>query len=139
MIKFTRRKRVENSLNMAPLIDMVFLLLIFFLLTSTFMRLDPGLEVNLPEAQSSHVQEAEEPVVIYLTKDNQLFLNAKPISWEDLKTYLQKSLADKPNNAVVLKADAGVPFGLFVKVMDISRQAGVLDLTVSTRIPQGFH
>jgi len=135
MIEFTRRKRVESSLNMAPLIDIVFLLLIFFLLTSTFMRLDPGLEVNLPEARSSGIQEAEEPIVIYLTKEHQLYLNIEPVSWEDLKTRLQESLADKPNKAVVLKADAGVPFGLFVKTMDISKQAGVLDLTVSTSTP----
>ncbi|RMF90216.1 MAG: biopolymer transporter ExbD [Nitrospinota bacterium] len=132
MIEFTRRKRVENTLNIAPLIDIVFLLLIFFLLTSTFMH--TGIELTLPEAQTAEVQDVEEHV-ISLTGEGELYLDLEPVSWEDLPERLQQSLANSPEKVVVINADRGVPLGFFVRAMDISRQAGALEVTISTRPP----
>lgn len=133
MIEFTRRKRTGSSLNMAPLIDIVFLLLIFFLLTSVFIN-DPGLDLALPEAKTSDRLEPEE-IVVYITKEGELYINVEPVSWEDLETRLQESLASGSKKTLVVKADKDVPFSWFVRVMDISRQAGALDLIISTDIP----
>ena len=133
MIRFSKRRRVETSLNVAPLVDIVFLLLIFFLLTSTFMQ--PGIELTLPEARNSETQESEETVV-QITKEGGLYLDAQPVSWEDLKTRLRNRMAAEPERTVIVKADKDVPFGFFVRVMDLSREVGALNLTISTTIPE---
>lgn len=134
MIQFIKRKRVDTSLNVAPLVDIVFLLLIFFLLTSTFIH--PGLELSLPEARTSSVQEQEKNVV-HITKEGELYLDGEPVRWGDLKSRLQNRLAGEAEKAVVVKADQDVSFGLFVRVMDMAREVGALNLTVSTRVPEG--
>ncbi len=129
MIKFNKRRPVEASLNVAPLVDIVFLLLIFFLLTSAFIH--PGLELTLPEARPAEAQEAEENVV-QITKEGEIYLNAEPVSEEQLRERLQESLAADPDKVIVIKADEKLEFGLFVSVMDISREAGARNLTIST-------
>ena len=108
MIKFNKRRPVEASLNVAPLVDIVFLLLIFFLLTSAFIH--PG----------------------QITKEGEFYLNAEPVSEEQLRERLQESLAADPDKVIVIKADEKLEFGLFVSVMDISREAGARNLTIST-------
>jgi len=112
MIRFSKRKSVESSLNVAPLIDIVLLLLIFFLLTSVFM--EPGLKLVLPEARTAAAGSGR--IVIQITQDGQVYLNAQPVSWAELKSRLQARLASSGDKALVVKADRNAPFGAFVKV-----------------------
>jgi biopolymer transport protein ExbD len=94
-----------------------------------------GLELSLPAARTSDTQETEETVV-HITKDGKLYLNTEPVSWDGLKTSLQNGLAAENEKSVVVKADKDVPFGIFVRVMDIFREVGLSNLVVSTTVPE---
>jgi len=127
-------KRVKINLNMAPLIDVVFLLLIFFMLSYHFVA-EPGIKITLPEAITAKSQ-LEEDVVIYITKDNELYLNEEYVTLERLLSSLKTKIDKSRKKAVIIKADEKVDLGFAVKVMDIARQAEAEGLVISTQITQ---
>ncbi len=130
-MEFEGRKRIRMHLDIAPLIDIVFLLLIFFMLTANFI-MQPGIKITLPQAQTSKPQE-EKNIVVFITKENEIFLNNEKISIDRLKEALGKKLKKVHKKTVILKADKKINLGLAVKVMDIAKQAGSEGLVISTR------
>ncbi|WP_018247965.1 ExbD/TolR family protein [Orenia marismortui] len=128
---FKRPKGVEMSLDISPLIDVVFMLLLFFMLTSNFVT-DSGIELKLPEATTGENQELNEPLVIYVDQQQQIFLDQQELKIEQLHNLLTQKLVDKQSKKVVLKADKSVPMGFVVKIMDIARQSNGEDLVIST-------
>ncbi|MTI59357.1 MAG: biopolymer transporter ExbD [Firmicutes bacterium] len=133
---FERPKGVEMTLDIAPLIDIVFMLLIFFMLTSNFIT-DTGIELNLPEAATGENQKTNEPVLIYVDQNQHLFLDQQVIQIEQLHNLLSKKLENSQLKKVVLKSDRSVPMGFIVQVMDIVRQANGEDLVISTKQVEG--
>lgn len=120
-MEFTRAKRPQLGIDMAPLIDVVFQLLIFFMLSSSFLR--PALEVNLPKASTEDKQQ-QENVVISIDSSQRIFVNAKLSSLSSLRQDLASALASGRDEAVHLHGDQNIPYGLFVQIMDEARQAG---------------
>ncbi len=124
MIEF---KEYEESLttdsgpDLTPLIDMVFLLLIFFLLTSFLTR--PSIPVALPETETAEVH-AQPGLSLVIKKDGQILLNGLSVSEEKLLRALMRSYSLGEKREVVIMADKEVPFGRVVEVMDVSRKAG---------------
>jgi len=131
-MEFERAKQIKMHFDIAPLIDIVFLLLIFFMLTANFI-MQPGIKITLPTAKTAKPQE-EEKIIVFISQENEIFLNDKQISIEALRTALQEKLEVSQRKSVSLKADEKINLGLAVKVMDIAKQANAEGLVISTQI-----
>lgn len=131
-MEFEKRKKAETNLNIAPLIDIVFLLLIFFMLSSHFVT-QPGIKITLPSAVTGKLH-PEDEIIIFITSDDRLYLNETEINLEWLPDKLSLKLAETKNKTVIIKADEKINLGLAVKVMDIAKQAEAEGLIISTQI-----
>ncbi len=131
-MEFERGKRIRIHLDIAPLIDIVLLLLVFFMLTSNFI-MQPGIKITLPKAKISKPQE-EENIIVFITKDNKIYLNDREISIDELKDALEEKLKTAQKKIVVLKADEKINLGLAVRVMDIAKEAKAENLIISTEM-----
>jgi biopolymer transport protein ExbD len=130
-MQFRPSGRSEVSINIAPLVDVVFLLVIFFAVSTTFLETS-GLELTLPTSSSS-AENAPREVTIALTKDSGLSLDGEQMSEDRLREELRTRLAEKEKKLVVLRADTQTPHGNVVRIMDLAREAGATALTVAAR------
>lgn len=131
MIEFEERKKIDTHLNIAPLIDVVFQLLIFFALSSQLV-VHRGIKINLPTAMSAKTQN-EQNIVIAISQENNLYLDKEQVSMDTLAEKLEIKLLILKKKAVVISADEKVDLGLAVKVMDIARQSGSEELSISAK------
>lgn len=124
----------EITLELTPLIDMVFQLLIFFLLTTTFAVnvKEGGLELNLPRAKSSEIPSMVSHLVVALLKDGRMVVGGQTLSEEELKTKLAQIHKEKPDTMVIVQADRLVPHWRVVKVMDLATTIGLKRLGIAT-------
>lgn len=131
-MRFKRLKRrteiMKGQLDMAPLIDVVFQLLIFFMLTSNFV-VQSGIKVHLPKAISSEVIRSEN-LVVTLTGQDLLFLNDQPITVNVLTEKIRE--AAQENKTLMLKADTSASLGRVVEIWDLCRQLGVAQINIAT-------
>lgn len=128
-MKFKRRLKVEKGLlDLTPLVNVFFLLFIFFIFTSSFI-FQPGIKVNLPKAVTSEVIQ-QENVVIIITKDDRVYLNDREISQDELTSKLR--LIAKENVPLLIKADSRSSLGRIVAVWDICRKEGVSQVNIAT-------
>jgi len=130
-MEFERGKKVKTHLDIAPLIDIVFLLLIFFMLTANFI-MQPGIKIKLPEAKNANPEENNK-IVIYISENNDIFINDAKISLANLGNELRTELEKSDKKTVILKADEKINLGLAVKVMDVSKESGAEGLIISTK------
>lgn len=128
-MRFNRHVQFEKGhLDIAPLIDCIFLLLIFFILTSDFV-FQPGIKIDLPKAVTSEVIQ-ENTLVITITSDNRFYLNEAPITFMELKSKLKLvASAQKP---ILIKADRDVELGRVVSIWDFCRDIGVTQVNIAT-------
>src|SRR3989338_1893113 len=121
-MKLKRRIALEKGhLDIAPLIDVVFLLLIFFMLTSSFI-FQTGIKINLPKALTSEVIQRENLIII-VTEDNSLYINERLIDDEELSSRLK--IATKESKPILIKADRKASLGKVVEVWDLCRTEGI--------------
>jgi biopolymer transport protein ExbD len=128
MIEIPVRPR-NTQMNMTPLIDIVFLLLIFFLLTTHFIEED-SIGVKLPAANGRQNVRTHS-VVVSMTKEGLLFLDGKRLALKDLETRLHEALKDS-DGAVVIRADREATLQAAVSIMEAARQAGADRIVVAT-------
>ena len=126
---FEGRSRIHTHLEMTPLIDVVFLLLIFFMLTTTF-TVQEAVELQIPQAEMGTT--ADPTALVILLSHQELFLNGEAITLEELRHALTEPLAAEPGRAVVLKTDAGMPIQKILEVMDSIRNAGGRNVALAT-------
>lgn len=130
-MRFREESRRKVSINVTSLIDVVFLLLIFFVVTSTFLE-RPGLDLSLPEASSAEVATPRE-VTVQLQAEGRILVDGEPIELAALSESLAARLDEAETRRVVLEADERVPHGRVVGVMDAARSAGASGIVVATR------
>lgn len=120
--------------NLTPLIDFVFLLLIFFMLTAHFVK-DQSLDVSLPEA--SHVAALDDQNSLEITVDHkgEILIDNNPIKIDQLDDLLKKSLQGRSNKRVILRGDKNSRLDITVKIMDAARKAGATSLDIVTAQP----
>ncbi|MFA7074735.1 MAG: biopolymer transporter ExbD [Endomicrobiaceae bacterium] len=128
--KLERRKKTDTNLNIAPLIDIVFLLLIFFILSSHLIS-HKGFKINLPDASAARTQKNGQTTV-FINKSGKILLDGIKVTVDGLKPLLKNALTKIPSNTVVIKADENICLGLGVKVMDIAKEAGAGGIIIST-------
>lgn len=136
-MRFERLKRrtaaEKGQLDVAPLIDVMFLLLIFFMLTSNFI-IQPGISVSLPKVITSEVLSSEN-MVITLTAQDLLFLNDQPITINDLTARLKEAARDK--KTVLLRADTNASLGRVVEIWDLCRELNIPQINIATNQKTG--
>jgi len=127
-----RKKRPQYpiQLPLTSLIDIVFLLLIYFLLTTNFM-VDEGIAIKLPQARASKPQ-IEETITVYVDRDGRSYVNNSEISTSELFKRLKEMIGDRKDALVVVRADRGVILNKAVKVMDVAKAAGAGRLCLAT-------
>ncbi len=130
-----KRSSVINNLSLTPLIDVVFLLLIFFLVTSEFEDEERRLDIVLPSASSATpMTRKPREIVIDVDAEGQIYLRGKEVQWEELERLLTAAVADNPaNQSAIIRADASTSFQPVVSVMDICNRTGIADYSVTTR------
>lgn len=128
-MRFKRRLRIEKGMvDLTPLINVFFLLLIFFIFTSSFI-FQPGISVNLPKAVTSEVLQ-QENIVITIAKNNKIYMNEREISKDDLRSNLR--IIAKEKGSLLIKADSQASLGLIVEIWDMCRSEGVLQANIAT-------
>lgn len=131
------KARKEVTLNLTPLIDVLFLLLIFFMITGTFKRAGE-LELQLPESSTSVPAGTDrEPhqVELVLTEEGLLLLDGVAVDIRQLKRQLEGILSEDARSRVMIKAEKGVDHGDVVRLLDIVRDAGFRGVGIGTQIP----
>lgn len=135
MIVHPRKKdRLQVQMPLTALIDIVFLLLIYFMLTTNFL-VDEGIKVKLPQARASAPQ-TEENITIFINKRGQAFMDEKPIAIEQLFSQIKLKIGNQKDRLVVVRADRTVILNHAVKVMDIAKAAGAARLCLATEKEQ---
>jgi biopolymer transport protein ExbD len=133
-IIITGRRPAATELNMAPLIDMIFILLIFFLVTTSFVN-EAGLERKKPQLSAKPPSQTEKRtnVTLGIMADNSIWdqEEGRSIDIKSIRAYIENFLIEAPKGTVVVAADKDSQIGTVVKVMDYCRLAGVKELSVA--------
>ncbi len=125
-----RRDPIKVQVPLTSLIDIVFLLLIYFLLTTNFM-VDEGIKIKLPQARATAPQ-TEETITVYVDQQGRAFLGTEEVSIARLFDRLKEKIGFQENKLVVIRADRAVILNKAVKVMDIAKAAGAGRLCLAT-------
>lgn len=131
MRRSRRLVRQGLSLDLTPMVDVVFLLIIFFMVSTTFITLESGLPVDLPNAQTSQVQASDLPTVT-IAADETIYLAGVQTDETSLVTSLRALIDTSGSGVVILRADRTVQHGLTVRVMDLIRQSGAERIAIAT-------
>lgn len=133
-MQFYSRTRRPVTINIVALIDILSILLIFFIVTTTFKKARPSVEIALPESTTAvESPDPQEPVIIYLTADERVLIGEKPVPIDLLTERLRAEQAEKPQAPFAMEADESVPLRFFVKVTDAAKEAGLKDISMHTR------
>jgi biopolymer transport protein ExbD len=133
-MRFYVKRRKTPQIIIVSLIDIFAILLIFFIVTTTFKTAQSQLSINLPEAKNA-TQGAgtQEPLLMSITSDEKLYLGDKQLSVDELASALKDHQEKSPNQPVVMNADGKVSFSFLVQVLDALKQAGVKNLPAFTQ------
>lgn len=129
-----KRSRAGTELNIAPLIDMVFILLIFFLVTTSFVK-ETGIEVTRPTAATAASQ-PKATILIAIDPDNRVFMDRREIDIRAVRANVERALAENPEGAVVVVADRSSHTGTAIQVMDGCRMAGAHNVSLAAGLPE---
>ena len=129
-MKFTSERKLLDTFSFSSLTDIVLLLLIFFLLSSTFI-VQPGIKVRLPKAETSE-EVMDKSITVTITKEGTYYLNDILVSITELGAQLNSIARRVPSDIVIIKADEEVATGRLVRVMDICLKAGFSKFSIAT-------
>ncbi len=129
-----RANKKTLELNMAPLIDMVFILLIFFLVTTSFVK-ETGVDISRPVA-STAISKTGTNILIGITKDNSIYMDKKEIDIRTVETEVERALMENPKACVVIVADKNSFTGLVISVMDKCKLAGAKNISLAASLPR---
>jgi biopolymer transport protein ExbD len=128
-----RRKKAredeEAEINITPMLDVVFIMLIFFIVTASFVK-ESGIDVNRPDAATATVKERGN-ILIAITDTNQIWIDRRQVDPRSVRANIERLHAENPQGAVVIQADKNSKNGLLVQVMDAARQAGVFTVSIA--------
>jgi len=132
-MRFKKRKDDEPRISMAPLIDVVFLLLIFFMVTSHY-DIAAGVQIKLPKVKKRTASpDAESRIIIIVDRDGNAYIDGKKIEMKNLKQRLTEEVKKRGMLNLVLQADSDVRHGRVVEIMDIAKGAGINSIVIAAR------
>jgi biopolymer transport protein ExbD len=119
----------EADINMTPMLDIVFIMLIFFIVTTSFVK-ETGIEVNRPDAQTA-VRNERGNILIAITESGDIWMDKRKIDVRAVRANVERMLAERPEGAVIVQADKFSRAGVMVTVMDQVRLAGVENVSIA--------
>ncbi|MBA7546928.1 Tol-Pal system protein TolR [subsurface metagenome] len=131
-MKFPHLNKKSARFDLTPLIDVVFLLLIFFMLTTTFVNLENRIKVDLPAGDFA-ATEPSENIIVTITENNTIYLNGKLIDPLKLTESVAEKIKEEPEGTVVLEADKNVLHGKVIRVMDLLKKGGAERIAIATQ------
>jgi biopolymer transport protein ExbD len=132
-MRFRREEEDNFSFDMTPMIDVVFLLIIFFMVSTVFVDFSRKMDINLPTSKSSAIDESTKTLEVEMSKDKKIFLAGKPLTLLGLETTLAKmELKDKKPSAII-RADKSLPYGDVIQVMGLLQKKGIPDISVAVK------
>ncbi|MCE0524147.1 MAG: biopolymer transporter ExbD [Methylacidiphilales bacterium] len=135
-MQFPRKARRSPAINIINLIDILIVLLIFYIATTVFKKSEPKIVIKVPSSTTATATQETPPSIIYVTSDSKIFLDDAPVEPEQLGDLLKSKIAANPSFKVDMKADAAAPFGMITKVLDAAHIAGISDLPTFTEPPK---
>ncbi|MBF2755691.1 MAG: biopolymer transporter ExbD [Gammaproteobacteria bacterium AqS3] len=119
----------ESQVDLTPMLDVVFIMLIFFIVTANFIR-DPGIEVSRPEANTATTQTTS--ILVAIGKNGDIWMDGRRIDVRQVKANIVRLRADNPKGGIVIRADIDATAERIVAVADAAREAGVYDISIGT-------
>ena len=116
--------------NITPMLDVVFILLIFFIVTANFIK-DPGLEINRPDSETAEITE-NAAILIAIGPAGEIYMDGRRIDVRQVKANVIRLMAENPQGAVVMQADEKATAEKIIAVMDEVREAGVIDISIAS-------
>lgn len=129
MRRYSQQAEEEAGIDLTPMLDVVFIMLIFFIVTSSFIK-ESGIEVNRPQADTAAAQDKGN-ILIAVTADGQVWLDKQVVDVRSVRAHVQRMRQEQPEGVVVVQADQDARTGLVVQVMDQARLAGVDDVVLA--------
>ena len=130
-MKFKRNKSAENPPDITPMIDVVFLLLIFFMLSTTFI-VKPGINISLPKSSAEEIRKQKEEIEISISREGGFYLDGDKVDIETLKERFINAAKTSIESVVIINADEKASHGDVVAIMDIAKESGITKLAVAT-------
>ena len=128
---FKDNNESENSINILPMIDIIFAILSFFIISSLFLSRIDSIEINLPESSTSRI-EKNKPLIISIDSNEQIYFKERLISINNISEIIKASLGELENSLIILRADASLNHGFIIKVLDELRKIEKLKIGIST-------
>jgi biopolymer transport protein ExbD/biopolymer transport protein TolR len=131
---FIRKRREDPRVELTPMVDVVFLLLIFFMISTTFVE-TPGISIKLPESSSQMAEKPQEEIKVYFSRSGEITLNEERVELEELRRRLSGYGEKARTMTFLLLADEEARHGKVVQLMDAAREAGFGKLAIATESP----
>ena len=123
----------EASIDLTPMIDVTFIMLIFFIVTATFIK-ETGIDVNKPEAKTTTVQ-SKANILIAIDANNRIWIDRRQVDIRAVRPNIERLYAENPQGSVVIQADKDSKTETLIAVMDASRDAGVYNVAIAAQKP----
>jgi biopolymer transport protein ExbD len=131
-----RRRRIQEEedpeVNVTPMLDVVFIMLIFFIVTASFVK-EAGIDVNRPDAATA-VRKERGNILVAITENGQIWINKRQVDPRAVRANIERMHAENPQGSVVIQADENSKNGLLVQVMDAARLAGVFEVSIAAEM-----
>ena len=131
-MRFREKRLTKSIINLTPMVDMLFLILLFFLVTSSFIE-QPNIKLELPSTKYAATSKLEERTLT-ISQDGKLFFQNEPVERKDLISVLKNAFSKQDDKTLVLRADKNVSYGIVVDVMDAGKGAGLRRIVAPTII-----
>jgi biopolymer transport protein ExbD len=130
MRRSTQQQEEEKVADLTPMLDVVFIMLIFFIVTATFVK-ESGIDVDKPSAATAIVQE-KASILVAIDANNEVWINRRQVDLRSVRSIIERLHAENPKGTVVIQADKESINDTLVQVMDASRRAGVYEIALAT-------
>ncbi len=130
---FTRNlDEEESAIDITPMLDVVFILLIFFIVTATFVK-EAGIDVNRPDAVTA-VKKEKANIIIAINHNNEIWIDRRKIDFRSVRPNIERLHAENPQGSVVIQADKESKTETLIQVMDAAREAGVYNIAIAAQV-----
>ena len=129
--KMLQEQEESEEINMTPMLDVVFILLIFFIVTASFVK-ESGIEVNRPDAATA-VKKERANILVAISDKGEIWINKRRIDVRAVQANIERLKAENPQGTVVIQADKKATTDILIKVMDSARAAGVYDVSIAAQ------
>jgi biopolymer transport protein ExbD len=126
------QEKDEEEVNLTPMLDVVFIMLIFFIVTASFVK-ESGMEISRPDAATA-VKKERGNILIAITPTGQIWIDRRQVDVRSVRANIERLHAENPQGAVVIQADRESKNGLLVEVMDAAKLAGVESISIAAEI-----